>query len=52
MKLIVNNIDYDQALTIAVVLGRDTKNIEDKAKEKGKKTKTRPEIIADLKKIK
>lgn len=50
MKLIVNNITYDDALTVAVALGRDFKKVEDKAKEKGKKTKSRAEIIADLKK--
>lgn len=52
MKLIVNNITYDDALAVAVVLKRDMKPIEDKAKANGKNTKTRDEIIADLKKIK
>jgi len=52
MKLLVKNITYDDALAVAVLLGRDMKPIEDKAKAKGKKTKTRAQIVADLKKAK
>lgn len=52
MKLIVNNVTFDQIKAIAVYLDRDTKDVDDKAKKHGKKVKTRAEIIADFKKKK
>jgi hypothetical protein len=49
MKLIVNNIEIDEAKKIALMLGRDFAEIEKEQKKKGKQVKTDSELLAEMK---
>jgi hypothetical protein len=49
MKLIVNNIEIDEAKKIALMLGRDFAEKEKEQKKKGKQVKTDSELLAEMK---
>lgn len=48
MKLIVNDIDINEAKKVAILLGRDFKDIETKEKKKGREPKKEVELIAEI----
>lgn len=48
MKLIVNNIDINEAKKVAILLGRDFKDIEEKEEKKGREPKKDAELIAEI----
>jgi hypothetical protein len=49
MNLLIKDIDINQAKKIAILLGRDFKEIEEKEKKKGKVIKTDAELLAEMK---
>jgi hypothetical protein len=49
MKLIVNNIEIDEAKKIALMLGRDFTEIEKEQKKKGKIVKDDKELLDEMK---
>jgi hypothetical protein len=49
MKLIVNNIEIDEAKKIALMLGRDFTDIENDQKKKGKQVKEDKELLNEMK---
>lgn len=48
MKLIVNDIDINEAKKVAILLGRDFKTIEEKEKIKGKEPKADANLFAEI----
>jgi hypothetical protein len=49
MKLIVNNIEIDEAKKIALMLDRDFSEIEKEQKKKGKQVKEDKELLDEMK---
>jgi hypothetical protein len=49
MKLIVNNIEINEAKKIALMLGRDFSEIEKEEKKKGKQIKEDKELLDEMK---
>jgi hypothetical protein len=49
MKLIVNNIEIDEAKKIALMLGRDFTEIEKEQKKKGKQVKEDKVLLDEMK---